>query len=676
MKSAKLISKYKSRLKVNSVHPMVYNYDLGKYFSIEQATDFIKKRVQLIPNNENFLYATNARILNLQNKTFFSGWRDINDINIQPNYFIDSGDLNLFTRFVSLYIIKKSNKIVKVGNDQHNDCLFNSLAMAFEYNLPKIINKPWKFKKYFDVERDDKIILTNDVFKKLEDILKCSFCVSGNFEYTSDEIKKFNINLNVKDEHIKLKCNKGRDTRLRSKKIIPVKFVNEKIYCLFDDSVLELDNPAYNKIIDDSEILILKCLPEDDLQIKYNDYIQKADNLIIKSKGLINYYKSCHPSDITYDIYKQTTRYINTIDRLDEFEQTIVDWAYHGGIHYTKPSDELIHGKFYDVDMNSCYLYYISNSNFNFPVTKPEYKIFEKNEFNNLKFYPYGYYFVVFDGIHPYFNIKPNINAWCTHHDLNMAKLLKINFSIVEGKTNALLYGSKNLMKGVVFEKYVNTIYDLKKQGEPVKDLTMLHGVFSQKISKIKRVIDDESIDILTKCAAVCLKQYCPEIADDAEDYLDLPTVYKLIDIGAGIKINKQSDDTVKDQAIDSGHSWDELDLAKIESEVFLLGIWKDYGELESSISMPELVAILESKRDNDYEEKKFLAAIQGINLDENNQKEQEDPWTKLKNKVFNDGRKDNDIFGTNHIGYAPRIENHAYVDPNAAFKKKTEQNY
>ena len=80
-----------------------------------------------------------------------------------------------------------------------------------------------------------------------------------------------------------------------------------------------------------------------------------------------------------------------------------------------------------------------------------------------------------------------------------MAKLLKINFSIVEGKTNALLYGSKNLMKGVVFEKYVNTIYDLKKQGAPVKDLTMLHGVFSQKISKIKRIINDESIDITGK---------------------------------------------------------------------------------------------------------------------------------------------------------------------------------
>jgi hypothetical protein len=38
--------------------------------------------------------------------------------------------------------------------------------------------------------------------------------------------------------------------------------------------------------------------------------------------------------------------------------------------------------------------------------------------------------------------------------------------------------------------------------------------------------------------------------------------------------------------------------------------------------------------------------------------------------------RKDSDIFGTANIGYAPRIENTSYIDPNAAFKKKSEQNY
>ena len=33
--------------------------------------------------------------------------------------------------------------------------------------------------------------------------------------------------------------------------------------------------------------------------------------------------------------------------------------------------------------------------------------------------------------------------------------------------------------------------------------------------------------------------------------------------------------------------------------------------------------------------------------------------------------RKDNDIFGTAQVGYAPRITNTSFVDPNAAFQKK-----
>lgn len=38
--------------------------------------------------------------------------------------------------------------------------------------------------------------------------------------------------------------------------------------------------------------------------------------------------------------------------------------------------------------------------------------------------------------------------------------------------------------------------------------------------------------------------------------------------------------------------------------------------------------------------------------------------------------KKDNDIFGTSSVGYCPRIQNDLFIDPNAAFKKKTEENY
>ena len=151
---------------------------------------------------------------------------------------------------------------------------------------------------------------------------------------------------------------------------------------------------------------------------------------------------------------------------------------------------------------------------------------------------------------------------------------------------------------------------------------------------------DDESIDFLVECVRISMKQYYPQISktpEDIEDNLDLPNVYLVLDVAAGIKINEKSEETVKDQATSSGMTWDDLDLAKLESEVFLLGIWKDYNELEISLSMPELLATLASKRELDYEEKKFLAAMQGVDL-EGEQEQGQKQWEDMKARVFSGG--------------------------------------
>jgi hypothetical protein len=154
---------------------------------------------------------------------------------------------------------------------------------------------------------------------------------------------------------------------------------------------------------------------------------------------------------------------------------------------------------------------------------------------------------------------------------------------------------------------------------------------------------DDEAVDYLIECVRITMKQYYPEITltkSDIEDSLDMPTIYTILDVSAGIKINEKSSQTVKNQAEDSGATWSDLDLAKIEAEVFLIGIWKDYKELEESLSMPELMATLSSRRELDYEEKKFLAAIQGVDLEKQSgssrgQKE----WEDMKARVFSKGK-------------------------------------
>ena len=151
---------------------------------------------------------------------------------------------------------------------------------------------------------------------------------------------------------------------------------------------------------------------------------------------------------------------------------------------------------------------------------------------------------------------------------------------------------------------------------------------------------DDEAMTNLALCASITLKQYCPEFYPEAEDLCNMPIVYQLLNYAAGIKVNKDSDESVKKQAVDSGSSWEELDLAKIESEVFLLGIWKDSLALEKSLSMLVILATLSVKSELDHNEKKFIAAMQGVDLDGGSDSQKE--WEDMKARVFSKGATTN----------------------------------
>lgn len=54
------------------------------------------------------------------------------------------------------------------------------------------------------------------------------------------------------------------------------------------------------------------------------------------------------------------------------------------------------------------------------------------------------------------------------------------------------------------------------------------------------------------------------------------------------------------------------------------VGAWKNYDELERSMSLPEIISTLEEISESDYGEKRFLAALQGVSMDDNETKETE----------------------------------------------------
>jgi hypothetical protein len=177
----------------------------------------------------------------------------------------------------------------------------------------------------------------------------------------------------------------------------------------------------------------------------------------------------------------------------------------------------------------------------------------------------------------------------------------------------------------------------------PLK-IKYLHQVMEVFLSVKKAKNDLEAIAVMTECTRLAMQQYCPRLShsiEELEDEIDLPIIYKILDIGAGIKIDQNKEEPVKDQATDNGDTWDSLDLLKLESEAFILGAWKNYEDLELSISMPELLQIISMRRELDHMEKKFLAAIQGVDIDKD---KNDDAWEEMKNRVLYKGKGSNDI--------------------------------
>jgi len=160
---------------------------------------------------------------------------------------------------------------------------------------------------------------------------------------------------------------------------------------------------------------------------------------------------------------------------------------------------------------------------------------------------------------------------------------------------------------------------------------------FMDTFNTIKFVSNqDDALKIFIKCATIAMKQFSPDIktVEDFENNFDIQTMHKILKNAGGIDLENSEENKPQINAAEQEKSsWDTLDLVKLESEAFLLGIWKNFDELESCLSIPELMTILEQKRETDYQDKRFSAGIAGVDLEENKTQEV-DPWEAMKARV------------------------------------------
>jgi DNA-binding protein H-NS len=100
-----------------------------------------------------------------------------------------------------------------------------------------------------------------------------------------------------------------------------------------------------------------------------------------------------------------------------------------------------------------------------------------------------------------------------------------------------------NQMAVTVNEEKVITLIDgTEISARPLK-ISLLRS-FMKKFETIEKVADDndKSMTALMECVQIAMQQYKPELAADIkalEENIDLPTVYKIVEEAAGIKLTE-----------------------------------------------------------------------------------------------------------------------------------------
>ena len=191
--------------------------------------------------------------------------------------------------------------------------------------------------------------------------------------------------------------------------------------------------------------------------------------------------------------------------------------------------------------------------------------------------------------------------------------------------------------------RYVHSIDGIEIEITPLK-IRYLKELMETFSGVSGSMTQEDTINIICDCVRVAMKQYMPntyKTIEEIQDSFDISTVYNVLEYSAGINISKDEKEVVESAKEEKESvSWDSLDLAKLETEVFLLGIWKNFDELEKSICIEELMQILSITRELDYEEKRFMAALQGIDLDEKQGEERgQKEWENLKARVASGGQ-------------------------------------
>jgi hypothetical protein len=399
--------------------------------------------------------------------------------------------------------------IKNVGDSKNNDCLYDAILQCFNYNtdhLHRNCKTPEGFKRKLNLARTAKVPIA--LYQDVEALFGIKIHQSGDYVYESNSKSNIHVYLHCKGSHVELR-NPPEDVKrphinyMESDKIYTVYF-NDTI-SIYDGNVTKsISDEEYNKLKNNFSVILVKVDALEKLVTDRESYLKTATALKELTGGLINKFKSSYDSKLSFDLFRKCSKFMVEPEALSELEQIALDDSFHGGLRYLQKGE---YENVFDYDINKFYSHWLSSSSFIFPISEPSYFKLTSLEFMCMadKSFKFGLYKVVLETNHKFFNYKIGKSAWFTHHDLKIAKMLKLKFSIDETCINTLIYDVKNCVSGYkafrdYFDKCSEWVENAETQGVPkkiVKSLmNSLWGSMCSKKKVVKRVSKDEVIEL------------------------------------------------------------------------------------------------------------------------------------------------------------------------------------
>lgn len=352
------------------------------------------------------------------------------------------------------------------GKDKFNDCLYNCLCEVAEKETKKVFPTPESLKSYLGIPRYGKTNM--DHVKKVDENIKgIKIRILGDDTYVSvkEDIKEVTLEL----------CDGHLTVYEKSLNYCPGVSVKDKPYAVYkfgnDNTKVDIYNGRrkfsismekfrkWQKNIRYSSPYVLVPSYEKTLETAFFDFGVDASFVECLTDGEFDLYRTGSVKKCILAKFYELNQTLKA-DPIDQDEAKWLNGCFMNGLIWAKKGYK---GKAHKQDVVSCYPSIMRQQKFGFPVKRGKFKCLTNEEFNNLKYFPYGIFRI---NIHNYdiklLRIK---GEYATHFDVQRAKELGYKMELVQdGKPNFLDYSGANMRAdGRIFKEMIDKLFEAKR---------------------------------------------------------------------------------------------------------------------------------------------------------------------------------------------------------------------